>query len=218
MSEREILGNRTVAGQKLAAVLSSYKNQPDGLILALPRGGVPVAVEIAASLLLPLDLCLVRKLGVPKHPELALGAIALDGVRVLNQHIIDDFKISPETIERIVQKETIELLRRNELYRSNQPPPIIENRTILLIDDGIATGASLRAAISTLRPQTPKMIIVAVPVAPMSTYQALQSEVEQIFSLILPDNFYSLSFWYEDFTQVTDKEVSDIFSNFTSPL
>lgn len=214
MSESEILRNRTIGGQKLASVLSCYKNQPDGLILALPRGGVPVAVEIATSLELPLDLCLVRKLGVPKRRELAFGAIALGGVRVLNQQIIDDLKISSETIERITEQETIELLRRNHLYRGNQPQPIIQDRTIILVDDGIATGASLRAAIGILGHGggVPKSIIVAVPVASRTSYEALQLEVTQIFSLIVPENFYSLSLWYEDFTQVTDEEVSALFS------
>lgn len=210
MNEREILANRTSAGEKLAGLLSCYKNQPDGLVLALPRGGVPVAVEIAKALLLPLDLCLVRKLGVPQSQELALGAIALNGVRILNQEIIRDTQISPKTIDIITQRETKELLRRNNLYRGNQPPPTIVNRTIILVDDGIATGASIRAAISILRSQSPKAIILAIPVIPLSTYQALQAAVAQIFYLILPEDFYSLSLWYEDFTQVTDSEVCQL--------
>jgi len=214
MNKRETFANRTIAGTKLATLLSCYKNQPDGLVLALPRGGVPVAVEIAKALSLPLDLCLVRKLGVPRSRELALGALALNGVRILNQEIIRHYQISPKTIEIITERENQELLRRNHLYRGNQPPPTTLNRTIFLVDDGIATGASIRAAINILSSQSPKQIILASPVIPLSTYQTLQTEIDPIFYLILPENFYSLSFWYEDFTQVTDEEVVTIMASY----
>lgn len=202
-----IFQNRTEAGLRLAEKLIHYKNHPHGLILALPRGGVPVAFEIAQQLKLPLDICLVRKLGVPGRKELAMGAIAPGGVKVINREIVSLLQIASETIEQVALQEQQELERRDRAYRGQRPFPIIKNRTIILVDDGIATGATLKAAITVLKQQQPQRIIVAVPVAPPLVCQDLATMVDQVVCLCMPDDLHSISLWYEDFAQTTDDEV-----------
>ncbi len=202
--------NRAEAGEKLARKLTTYKNRDNILVLALPRGGVPVAFEIAKGLNLPLDVCVVRKLGVPERPELAMGAIALGGVRVINQDVVNWLNIPPQIIEEVTRKEQQELHRREQVYRGDRPFPHIYDQTIILVDDGIATGSTIRAAIAILDKQQAKKIIVAVPVAPPAVCQELRHEVDEIVCLSTPENLNSISLWYEDFSQTTDEEVCSL--------
>lgn len=207
-----ILQNRAEAGQLLAAKLVSCANRSDVLVLALPRGGVPVAFEIAQKLNLPLDVCLVRKLGVPGQEELAMGAIATGGVRAINEDIVKSLHLSPEAIARVAEREKRELARRERAYRGERPPPTIHDRTIILVDDGIATGATIKAAIATLRQQHPKGIIVAVPVAPPAACQELPVEADRVVCLLEPESLHSISLWYENFSQTTDEEVCTLLA------
>ncbi len=202
-----IFHNRHEAGRILGAKLIKYTNCSDGLILALPRGGVPVAFEISQKLNLPLDICLVRKLGVPGRQELAMGAIALGEVKIINREIVNWLQISPQIIEQVVAKEKQELERRDRSYRGQRPFPVIKNKTIILVDDGIATGSTIKAAIAALKQQKPRKIIVAVPVAPPIVCQELATEVDQMVCLSMPNSLHSISLWYEDFSQTTDSEV-----------
>ena len=204
--------NREEAGQQLALKLLKFAERSDVLVLGLPRGGVPVAYEIAKALHVPLDICLVRKLGVPRHKELAMGAIAAGGVRVLNYDIISWLGISSKTIEHIAAIELKELQRRDRFYRGDQTQPKIRDQTIILVDDGLATGSTMRAAISVIKPQQPAYLVVAVPVSPSQTYQILKAEVDEAICLIKPDNFYAIGVWYEDFTQVSDEEVKHLLN------
>jgi putative phosphoribosyl transferase len=204
--------NRTQAGQLLAAQLRDYADRPQVLVLGLPRGGVPVAFEVAKALHIPLDLCLVRKLGVPKHPELAMGAIATGGVKVLNQEVIRELGISPATIETVAARELQELDRRDRLYRGTRPPPQIKGWTVILVDDGLATGSTMRAAITTLRQQQPASLVVAVPVAPPEVYRDFWGVVDKIVCLSTPQPFHAISLWYEDFAQTSDAEVQTILN------
>lgn len=217
--------NRTEAGQQLATKLTAYANQPDVLVLALPRGGVPVAYEVAKVLNAPLDICLVRKLGAPGNPELAVGAIATGGVRVLNDELLQELGISQEALDVVAAREGQELERRDRLYRGNRPFPdlgdspngdSLASRTIILVDDGIATGSTLRAALATLRQQQPKCIVVAVPVAPPSTCNQLKAEVDEVVCLVMPEPLNAISLWYEDFSQTTDAEVRNLLEPATS--
>ncbi len=204
--------NRTEAGRLLAARLTEYANCPDVLVLGLPRGGVPVAFEVARILDAPLDVCLVRKLGVPGHKELAMGAIATGGVRVLNESVVDWLRISPATIDEVAAIEMRELERRNIAYRGNRPLPKVKNHTIILVDDGIATGATIRAAIATLKQQQPRELVVAVPVAGVATCEELQAEVDKIVCVMMPENLYAIGIWYENFEQTTDAEVCELLT------
>jgi putative phosphoribosyl transferase len=205
-----IFRNRTEAGQMLGRQLTAYANHPDLLVLGLPRGGVPVAFEVAKLLNAPLDICLVRKLGVPGHKELAMGAIASGGIRVINEEIINSLAIPQQRIEEIAADELRELQRRDRVYRGDRPPLEIKNRTIILVDDGIATGSTMRAAIAILQQQQPKAIVVAVPVASPTTCEELKTEVEEVVCLTTPESMYAIGLWYEDFSQTTDKEVCDL--------
>ena len=205
-----LLKNRSEAGCLLALKLTKYSNNREALVLGLPRGGLPVAYEIAKYLHLPLDICLVRKLGVPKRPELAMGAISLGGIKFLNQNIIKDLNISTKDIEQVVEKELRELNRRDQVYRGNRPLPEVNQKIIILVDDGIATGATLRAAIMTLKQQKPQKIIVAVPVVASNLIPVIEAEVDQLICLMKPENLNSISLWYEDFKQTSDEEVCDI--------
>ncbi len=208
-----LLENRTQAGRLLALKLKQFTDHPQGLVLGLPRGGVPVAAEIAQSLHIPLDICLVRKLGAPGRKELAMGAIATGGIRVLNQDIIDWLEIPDSAIEEVAREELVELSRRERTYRGDRPLPQIANRIIILVDDGIATGATLRAAIAVLKPQHPSRIIVAVPVASLDIARQLQTEVDQLVCLKKAEQLNSISLWYEDFGQVSDREVRSLLEN-----
>ncbi len=205
MSDRRFR-DRTEAGELLAAQLRQYAQHPDGLVLALPRGGVPVAAEIAQSLALPLEICLVRKLGLPEHPELAMGAIASDGIMVLNHQVIRQFKISRSDLLRVADLERQELERRRQLYQAEAPLPL-QNRLVILVDDGIATSSTLRAAIALISRQQPQRLVVAAPVAPPETCELIQKLVQEVVCLIMPDPLSSIGQWYEDFSQTSDQEV-----------
>ncbi len=207
-----IFQNRTQAGQLLAHRLTSYAERADVLVLALPRGGVPVAFEIAKKLHLSLDLCLVRKLGVPGREELAMGAIASGGVRVINWDVVDWLHISEGVIEQVAEREKKELERRERLYRAELPFPVVEDKIIILVDDGIATGSTMKAAIAALKQHHPREIIVAVPVAAPITCEELKQEVTQVIALNKPENLSSISLWYEDFVQTSDEEVRQLLA------
>lgn len=201
------LADRPEAGRLLADQLMQYANQKDVIVLALPRGGVPVAFEISKALKAPLDVFLVRKLGVPDQPELAMGAIAMGGTKVFNESIVNSLALSPSIIESVIEAETHELQRRNEVYRQNRPIPDLKNKTVILVDDGLATGATMRAAVLAIKKMYPKILIVAVPVSAYDTYLEFQKLVDQIICLYTPEPFYSIGLWYDDFNQTADEEV-----------
>ena len=205
--------NRIEAGQVLARRLQQYKNQPDVLILGLPRGGVPVAYEIARELNAPLDVFIVRKLGVPGHEELGMGAIATGGVRILHEGIIREIGISPQTIEAVSAREQAELDRRERLYRGDRPAPTIESRTVVIVDDGLATGSTMKAAIQAVRQQSPRQVIVAVPTAPSETCEQLKESADHVVCALTPEPFFSVGGSYADFTQITDGEVRDLIAS-----
>lgn len=202
--------DRTEAGWLLAKKLTAYKNRPDVLVLALPRGGVPVAYEVARELHAPLDIFLVRKLGVPGHEELAMGAIASGGVRVMNENVTQYLHIPDQVIEEVAAKEQQELERRERLYRDSRPPLDVEGRTVILIDDGLATGSTMRAAAAALRIRHPARIVIAVPVAASSTCDEFKDEVDEVICAFTPEPFYAVGLWYEDFSQTTDEAVRDL--------
>ena len=207
--------DRTEAGRLLAEKLKAYANRPDVLVLALPRGGVPVAYEVARALHATLDVFLVRKLGVPGHEELAMGAIASGGTRVLNNDIVNYLSIPAEEIERVATREQEELGRREREYRGGASAPDVRGRTVILIDDGLATGSTMRAAVIALRQQQPARIIVAVPAAAESTCDEFRAEVDEIVCAITPEPFYAVGLWYEDFSQTTDEEVREFLGRAT---
>ncbi|GAX41213.1 hypothetical protein NIES4075_21820 [Tolypothrix sp. NIES-4075] len=204
--------DRTAAGKLLAGKLVAYANRADVLVLALPRGGVPVAFEVAKALNAFLDVFVVRKLGVPGQKELAMGAIASGNVRILNEDIIRQEKIDELAIEKVTVEEQQELNRRQTVYRGDRPKLAIAGRTIILIDDGLATGATMRAAIAALHKQQPAKIVVAVPVSSPQTCQEIKSHVDEIICAETPSPFYSVGFWYEKFPQTTDREVRDLLN------
>jgi putative phosphoribosyl transferase len=202
-----ILQDRAAAGRRLTVPLRHYADRPDVIVLALPRGGVPVAYEVATALNLRLDLMLVRKLGVPTQTELAMGAIASGGIQILNDHALQFHPIDRAAFEAVVARETRELLRREQAYRGTRAPVQLKDQTVVLIDDGLATGASMRAAIHAVRTQSPSRIVVAVPVAPVETAEALRREVDELICPITPEWFTSIGHWYMDFSQAPDAEV-----------
>jgi predicted phosphoribosyltransferase len=202
--------DRTEAGQILAARLAAYANRPDVLVLGLPRGGVPVAFEVARGLNAPLDVFVVRKLGVPGHEELAMGAIATGGVIVLNDEVVYGLRIPDHVIEAVVAQEQRELERRERLYRDDRPPPDVRGKTIILVDDGLATGSTMRAAVAALREQQPTRIVVAVPTAAPDICAEFRREVDEIVCVITPEPFYAVGLWYENFAQTTDDEVREL--------
>ncbi|MBH2037446.1 MAG: phosphoribosyltransferase [Pseudomonadales bacterium] len=202
-----ILQDRAAAGRRLTEPLRHYADRPDVIVLALPRGGVPVAYEVATALNLRLDLMLVRKLGVPSQPELAMGAIASGGIQILNDHALQFHPIDRAAFEAVVARETRELLRREQAYRGTRAPVQLKGQAVILIDDGLATGASMRAAIHAVRTQSPSRIVVAVPVAPVETAEALRREVDELICPITPEWFTSIGHWYMDFSQTPDAEV-----------
>lgn len=205
--------DRSEAGKVLAKQLKPFANKSNVIVLALPRGGVPVAYEIAKALSLPLDVFIVRKLGVPGHEELAMGAIATGNVTVFNNEILESLNISKTSIDKVIQSEQQELQRRNLTYRDNKPFPPLESKTIILVDDGIATGATMRAAIKALYQQNPKKIVIAVPVAALSTCQEIAELVDQVVCPIQTDDFYAVGMWYENFSQTSDAEVSTLLKS-----
>jgi putative phosphoribosyl transferase len=205
-----IFRDRTDAGKHLATKLLNYKDRPDVLILALPRGGVPVAFEVAQALHVPLDIFLVRKLGVPGHEELAMGAISTGGVRVLNEDTVDYLRIPEHIIDATAAEELKELKRRELAYRGNRPEPDVKGKTVILIDDGLATGSTIRAAAQALRQQQPARIIVAVPVSAPETCDEYRIGVDEIICAVTPEPFVGVGMWYLDFSQTTDEEVRDL--------
>ncbi len=199
--------DRRDAGRQLAPKLLHYANHSDVIVLALPRGGVPVGYEVALALNVPLDIFIVRKLGLPGQEELAIGAIASGGVRVLNEDIIHALNIPDEIINRVTERELKELQRREQLYRGDRPAPVVRDHIVIVVDDGLATGASMRAAVAALRAQSPKRIVVAVPTASPETCEAFQDEVDETVCAITPEPFDGVGRWYEDFSQTTDEGV-----------
>ena len=210
-----IFRDRTDAGRQLAARLTRYAERTDVLVLALPRGGVPVAYEVAKALKAPLDVFLVRKLGVPGHEELAMGAIASGGVRVLNEDLVDYLRIPDEVIDAVAAVEQRELERRERAYRDDRPPPDVKDRIVILVDDGLATGSTMRAAAAALRLQKPRRIVVAVPVSSAETCEELRSEVDEIVCAVTPEHFQGVGLWYEDFSQTSDEEVRELLKRAT---
>ncbi|WP_115711360.1 phosphoribosyltransferase [Legionella sainthelensi] len=205
--------DRYQAGIVLADLLKNYAKRADVIILALPRGGVPVAYEIAKKLSLKLDVFIVRKLGVPGHEEFAMGAIASGGIVVLNEEALSTLHIKKDAINQVIQSEQDELSRREFVYRGNQYFPELMEKTVILVDDGIATGYTMRAAIAALRQKHPAKIIIAVPVAARSTCDELAPLVETIVCPLQPANFYAVGLWYNDFSQTTDEEVIKLLAS-----
>jgi putative phosphoribosyl transferase len=208
--------DRREAGQLLARQLAHYKERDDVLVLALPRGGVPVAYEIARELRAPLDVFVVRKLGVPWHPELAMGAIAGKGTEVLNGDVVTAYNIPPHVIHAVAEREGRELQRRLQAYRGDRPFPSLHRSLVILVDDGLATGSTMRAAVRAIHAEQPKAIVVAVPVAAPQTCREFQDEVDEIICLRTPAQFSAVGLWYEDFSQTTDEEVHELLSHDTT--
>jgi putative phosphoribosyl transferase len=204
--------NRQQAGELLATKLATYADRPDVLVLALPRGGVPVGFALARTLHVALDIFLVRKLGVPGHEELAMGAIASGGVRVLNTEVVQLLHIPDDLIDLVAAQEQREIDRREHLYRAGRPLPHIRGRTVILVDDGLATGATMRAAVAAVRHHQPARLVVAVPTAAPETCAELQAEADEVVCATTPEPFYAVGLWYADFTQVTDMEVRDLLA------
>ena len=204
--------DRSDAGQRLAEQLTAFAGQPGVLVLALPRGGVPVAFEIAQRLHAPLDVWVVRKLGAPEIPELAIGAIAPGGIELLSPDIIRQLRISAELVSAIAARERTELERREKAYRGNRPPVEVTGSTVILVDDGLATGSTMRAAIAGLRQRKPAEIVVAVPVAARPVCEQLQREGSQVVCLWTPTDLDAVGPWYDDFTQTSDAEVCALLS------
>ncbi|MFB3813110.1 MAG: phosphoribosyltransferase [Terriglobales bacterium] len=202
--------DRREAGRYLAAVLHKYAGRPDVLVLALPRGGVPVAYEIARVLNAPLDIFVVRKLGAPGQEELAMGAIASGGVRVLNHDVVRALGITGADIERITVRENEELKRREKQYRGDRPPVDASGKVVILVDDGLATGSTMRAAAAALRRMGPLQIVVAVPVAAAQSCDDLRAEVDELVCGATPAHFFAVGQWYRDFEQTTDEEVRSL--------
>jgi len=203
-----IFGDRVEAGRHVAERLRAYANRADVIVLGIPRGGVPVAFEVATELNVPLDVFLSRKLGVPGQEELAFGAVATGGVRVLDEELIESVGISKQEIEEITRKARAELERRERVFRGDRPPLDLQGKIAILIDDGIATGASMRAAIRALRQHKPARVVVAIPVAPLSTCHHLRPEVDELVCIHMPESFYAIGQFYADFSQVPDEEVT----------
>jgi len=202
--------DRRDGGRVLAERLGAWRGRADVLVLALPRGGVPVGFEVARALGAPLDIFLVRKLGMPGDEEVALGAIAAGGVRVLDRELIEQCGIGPETLARLTEREEREIARRNRLYRGERPAPDAHGRTVILVDDGLATGATMRAAVEALRKEAPARLIVGVPVAAKETCEALRDEVDDIICARTPEPFWAVGDWYQDFEQTSDEEVQQL--------
>lgn len=204
--------DRREAGRILAALLMKYANRNDVLVLVLPRGGVPVAFEVAQALKAPLDVFIVRKLGVPGHDELAMGAIATGGVRVVNDDVVLSLGLEAKVIDAVAAREEKELERRERIYRGARPAPDVHGRTVIVVDDGLATGSSMRAAVAALRKQAPARIVVAVPVAAPETCEEFKTEVDEAVWAATPRMFSGVGRWYGDFSQTTDEEVHELLA------
>jgi putative phosphoribosyl transferase len=207
--------DRADAGLRLAAALSAYANRRDVLVLALPRGGVPVAAQAAMKLNAPLDILLVRKLGVPFHRELGMGAIASGGVRIVNKEVVDALGITAEAIEIVAREEQRELERREKAYRGDVAAPKLEGKTVILVDDGIATGSTMLAAIAAARQLKAAHIVVAVPTVAATTYLKMREIADDVVALLKPEEFYAVGQWYESFLQTTDEEVRQLLAEAT---
>lgn len=202
--------DRIQAGQVLSQKLKAYADRPDVIVLALPRGGVPVAREVARVLHVPLDVFLVRKLGTPGQEELAMGAIASGGIRVLNEEVVSSLHLSQLVIEQVTARELRELARRERLYREGRPQLDVTDNVVILVDDGLATGSTMRAAVMALRQAKAKRIVVAVPIAAAPAYRDLHQKVDELICLHTPEPFYSVGFWYEDFSQTSDEDIREV--------
>jgi len=209
--------DRHAAGRQLAAHLDQYAGRSDVIVLALPRGGVPVGYEVARALGAPLDVFLVRKLGVPGHEELAMGAIASGGVRVLNEDVVSELRISDRWVDTVAARELAELRRREEAYRDGRPAPDVRGKIAILVDDGLATGASMRAAVSALKRLGPAKVVVAVPVGAAQTCRELEQLADEVVCAEAPDPFYAVGTWYQDFDQTTDDEVRELLARASQP-
>lgn len=204
--------DRHEAGRMLATKLATYAGRPDMVVLALPRGGVPVAYEVARALDAPMDVFLVRKLGVPGYEELAMGAVATGGVRVLNEQVVAGLRIPEYVIDAVAAWQEQELARRERLYRGDRPPPDVRGKIVILVDDGLATGATMQAAVQALRLQQPARVVVAVPTGAPETCEALKREVDDVICAITPEPFEAVGLWYKDFSQTTDDEVRELLA------
>lgn len=209
--------DRFHAGRVLAGRLKHYADRPDVQILGLPRGGVPVGYEVAAALHAPLDVFLVRKLGVPGHEELAMGAIASGGVRVLNEDVVRSLKLPESVIDKAAAIEQRELERRERLYRGDRPSPRLKDRIVILIDDGLATGSTMRAAAQAVRQYEPSRLVVAVPTAAPETCEEFRSLVDEVVCAVTPDPFHAVGLWYDEFSQTGDEEVRDLLARSARP-
>jgi predicted phosphoribosyltransferase len=209
---RKPFADRADAGRVLARKLMAYANRDDVIVLALPRGGVPVAFEVAAALGAPLDVFLVRKLGAPGQEELAMGAIASGDVVVVNDEVINALKIPSEALEAKIVSERAELARRESIYRGDRPPLYVKERTVILVDDGLATGSTMRAAVAALRRQQPARIVVAVPIGAASTCAEIGAIADECICAVTPEPFRAVGLWYDDFAQTDDRQVSDLLA------
>ena len=214
---RTLFHDRADAGRQLAARLSEYANREDVLVLALPRGGVPVAFEVAQALHAPLDVFVVRKLGVPGQEELAMGAVATGGAVLLNPEVVQYLDITDAELKGVIAAERQELERRNHLYRDDRPQPDVKGKTVILVDDGLATGASMRVACAALRQLGPARLVVAVPLAPAEACAEMRAEADEVVCAVTPEPFYGVGMWYEDFTQTTDAQVRDLLARAAAP-
>lgn len=199
--------DRTDGGRQLAARLAKYKGRPNVVVLALPRGGVPVAAEVARILGAPLDVLVVRKLGLPGHEEFAIGALARGGVRVLDDDIVHRYGVSSADVAAIVRRETTELFRREALYRGNRPFPHLQGETVLIVDDGVATGATMRAALAAVTKESPSYVVAAAPIIAADTVEELDRYADEVVAIAKPDDLGSVGEWYKDFRQTSDEQV-----------
>jgi len=213
-----IYRDRRAAGRALARALSKYESEPRLMVLALPRGGVPVGYEVARALRAPLDVFMVRKLGVPGQEEYAMGALASGGVTVLNRELIGALGIAPERVAAVVEKERRELGRREQLYRGDQAPAAVRDRTVILVDDGLATGSTMRAAVAGLKQLLPRRIIIGVPIAAPDACEQLAREGCDVVCAQVPEPFHAVSVWYDDFAQTSDQEVRELLGAAREPL
>jgi putative phosphoribosyl transferase len=213
-----VFSDRSEAGRVLAEQLKHWAGRPDVIVLALPRGGVPVAYEVAHELHAPMDVFIVRKLGVPGHEELAMGAVATGGVRVLNDQVVYGLGIPDYVIDAVANWELQELGRRQRLYRGSRPPTDVGGKTVILVDDGLATGSTMLAAVQALRQQGPAKIVVAVPVASPDTCELLKAYVDETVCAATPEPFYAVGLWYRDFSQTTDEEVRELLERSASEV